>query len=409
MPPTPETKYSPLLSRSSFVAAGCSSAIFFNTPLRANGTAYFNITAVATDDDSVAYDYADFEVEITGIGTGSGITPEPPKVPILDVGLNSGTEDFELILNNVAAAQHPDDDTNPTISIILSDIPEGFDVIGAVWNPVDNYWVASAKDFDEGKVSIVAPEHFAGEKTFKAQALAINSFFLKATSEVKTVSMYFAPDPDGVSFGLTHGSSREDEGIDVDLSATLIDNDGSEKMGEYVYMQLSDGATLSGFSYTVGPIMLYSGEFLTGNWYLLDPTMLNGLIIEPALNWHGPLEVTLAAYTEEFLSPNPKIVSQETFTIDVTAVADLPILTAPASVTFVEDVQSQIVGLYAELFDDVTANGAELLTTTITGVPQDSFFSSGTNTGGGRWIIPVDDLPTLEFLPPPGTSLLSHM
>ena len=150
MPPTPETKYSPLLSRSSFVAAGCSSAIFFNTPLRANGTAYFNITAVATDDDSVAYDYADFEVEITGIGTGSGITPEPPKVPILDVGLNSGTEDFELILNNVTAAQHPDDGTNPTISIILSDIPEGFDVIGAVWNPVDNYWVASAKDFDEG-------------------------------------------------------------------------------------------------------------------------------------------------------------------------------------------------------------------------------------------------------------------
>jgi hypothetical protein len=70
-------------------------------------------------------------------------------------------------------------------------------------------------------------------------------------------------------------------------------------------------------------------------------------------------------------------------------------------VTGAQDETILISGLFAELVDTVTTNGAEFLSTTISNVPEDTIFSAGVQTGFGTWVIPPEDLPTLQITPPP--------
>jgi hypothetical protein len=49
---------------------------------------------------------------------------------------------------------------------------------------------------------------------------------------------------------------------------------------------------------------------------------------------------------------------------------------------------------------EVPDNGPELLSAIITGVPEDTVFSAGSNIGNRTWVIPVEDLPTLQITPP---------
>lgn len=104
------------------------------------------------------------------------------------------------------------------------------------------------------------------------------------------------------------------------------------------------------------------------------------------------LALTLSKITTHSLPLFPS-----SHTIAVSAVADPPTLTAPASVSAVEDIQFPIPGLSAALVDNVTANGGEILSVVITGVPENSIFNAGSNNGGGSWNIPVAKLATLEL------------
>jgi len=91
-----------------------------------------------------------------------------------------------------------------------------------------------------------------------------------------------------------------------------------------------------------------------------------------------------------------------TFTIDIEAVVDEAILTVPNfTVTANQDTTFLIPGLSAMLFDNVAANGPEILSTVIRNVPEDTLFSAGVNQGFGTWVIPVSSLPSLQITPPP--------
>lgn len=86
----------------------------------------------------------------------------------------------------------------------------------------------------------------------------------------------------------------------------------------------------------------------------------------------------------------------------MTAVTDFAEITVPlVTVTGAQDATISINGLSALRVDNVEDNGPEILSTIISGVPSDTLFTAGTQTGFGVWVIPPEDLPTLQIIPPP--------
>jgi Ca2+-binding RTX toxin-like protein len=128
------------------------------------------------------------------------------------------------------------------------------------------------------------------------------------------------------------------------------------------------------------------------------------LQVLPATNWHGAISVEIASYSTEPIDVTPDADNTQldvaTFTINVAAEADAPIVAAPVSVAGVEDTAITITGLSASLVDTVATNGAEVLSVKISGVPQGSRFSAGSNNGDGSWTIPVAALPGIQITPP---------
>lgn len=77
----------------------------------------------------------------------------------------------------------------------------------------------------------------------------------------------------------------------------------------------------------------------------------------------------------------------------IITVPEFPVAASQSSTFTIPD-------LSASLFDNVTLNGGEVVSTVIENVPEDTFFSAGVNQGFGTWVIPVADLSGLEITPP---------
>jgi Ca2+-binding RTX toxin-like protein len=289
---------------------------------------------------------------------------------------------------------------------MISGIPPGAQVDGARFNPETGRWVASAAAVNSGAVRIIPPADFSGTMNITIEAVATSASLQRATTGATTVPMTVDPVADGVAISAAPDASVEDIPLDLNLTLGERDVDGSEVIGPSVYVRLSDGATLVG-SY---PVVLAGDGDAT-----IDATSLVGfarvpladiatLQIRPAINWHGSISVEVAAFSTEPVDPTPDAdntqLDVELFTVVVTADADAPNVAAPVSVSGVEDTAILITGLSAGLADTVATNGAEVLSVKVSGVPQGSRFSAGSNNGDGSWTIPVAALTGLQITPP---------
>jgi len=380
-----------------FTAEDMTNDIYFQTNPFSNGTVDFEFTAIALDDATRAQASVDFSVQVEGPGTGTNSTYIPPLPPTLIVGESLGTEDNAMTLN-VSAIENQDEVTRVALSVAFDDVPTGFKVEGAFWDPANMQWIASIADYEAGRVTIIPPKDYSGNLELTMRALAVNEYFLTASGGDDLVSFYYQPVADGVNMSVGNKNSNEDELIDLDLRLNAADIDGSENVGDFVYIQLSDDAVLQGYS--TGTYMV-NGTELVG-YYRVLRSEVSGLTIMPAFHWHGPLQMIVWSYSYETLDTSAMMWSTGTFVIDILAFADAPLLTVPSgSVIAFENIPISNFGLSATLVDDVDANGGEVLSAKITGVPDDSFFNFGSNTGNNTWVIHPDDLPFLELTPPP--------
>lgn len=89
------------------------------------------------------------------------------------------------------------------------------------------------------------------------------------------------------------------------------------------------------------------------------------------------------------------------YVLNIKARADDAILTVPSNpIVSIEDNSIPIPGLSAALKDNNPANGEEVLSVVMSGVPEGSRFNAGSLNGDGTWSIPVDALETLVITPP---------
>jgi len=404
------------------------------TPQNYNGTLEFSLTAVVTenDGDTTFNTTGPFFVEFLANPDNSTASDETPGVPTLELGLiidgeNIGGEDGVVILSlNATEAGGPGaDPTNPVVTVTITDIPDDFRIEGnVIFNPLTGEYSASAEDITAGNVRILPPQDFGGTFTLTVEAVATSK--LSTTSGTQTLTGFVDPSAIGDGVAITAGPSSgfEDTNVPFSVSFGFNDADQSERIvtglynstggvaGAWWYIRWDYTFATFVFPYTFvlpgDSDEIIFGTNLTG--YYRIPISDTDLVMQLLQNWHGTITGDIrvpvienttfaelgADLTDDF------ILSSRTFTIDIAAVVDEAILTVPNfTVTADQDTTFLIPDLSAILFDNVTENGAEVLSAVIRNVPDDTLFSAGVNQGFGTWVIPVNDLSSLQITPPP--------
>ena len=374
------------------------------TPNGAGGDIGLKLTTVVVENDgSLAQNSDAFTVTVTPNAGGAGTIA--PLAPILDIPAQATLEDGPFALQ---ATVNPDpaDSTNPSVSLVISNLPPGTTIDGAFLNVETGKWIALQSDVNAGNVVITPPADFSGDLNLTFEAVATNAAFLTTSTGDQPVAIPVDPVADGVAISAAPGLAVED--VPIDLNISLTARDGSDATPETIestsYVQLNNGASLIGGYAQVGAgdaDASLHGINVVG-YYRVPTADLAGLQMQSAANLHGPVDVSIVAASTQPTDIPPdadtSMADSFQFTVDIAAVADAPAITVPAApVTGSEDSAIAIPGLSAALVD---GDGSEVISAKISGAPDDTLFSAGSNNGDGSWTIPVADLPTLAITPP---------
>jgi hypothetical protein len=375
------------------------------TPLGQSGVADLRLLVIATENDGdTATNTADFRLTFTSVA-GSEPLP-PPLPPTVTIGITAGNEDGSITLN-VNAQPAPGDTTNPSVAVMISGLPPGAQIIGATYNPVTGRAIASAADINSGAVRVIPPPDFSGDMTLQIEGVATNRAMLQETTGLRTMTVAVDPVADGVAITAAPDAGVEDMPVDLNIALAARDIDGSEVIGTNAYVSLSANATLVGYGPANivapgDPDAVVNGTNLVGT-YRVPTASIGGLQVLPAQHWHGSVVVTVHAISIEPLDDNDgdnTRLSTSSFNVQVTADADAPTVATGGTKFGTEDTPIALPGLSAALVDTVPANGAEVLSVKISGVPFGATFSAGSNNGDGSWTIPTAALGTLSITPP---------
>jgi VCBS repeat-containing protein len=373
-----------------------------------SGLINFTLTTVSVENDGdLNHNQAPFSVSVLpydGTGTGS-IDPTIVARGISVVASNPNEDsatDFTIAITSGPAASR--------VAIIIDPamLPPGSIVTGAIWNPNNSTWVASVQPDGSTSLHVIPPHDYSGPMSVPVTVTATNGSN-QETTYVGAVPLTVAPVTDGIAISGS-GAGVEDQagGIALNISLAERDVDGSEVITNPVIITLDAGATLAGF--TAASV---AGAVRTYNVTTAD--VAAGLHLQPAVNVHGPVHVTVSTTSYDGPPANTRVDSAS-FTVNVAAVADAPAVTVPAvALTGTEDIAINLTGLAAVLVDQ---DGSEVMSVVISGVPAGSILSAGANNGDDpgnpgytTWTVPVSALsnPAFTLLPPLNYSGTIHL
>ncbi|OSM04093.1 hypothetical protein [Magnetofaba australis] len=305
----------------------------------------------------------------------------------------SGAEDASIAMN--ASITQYDGDSEVTVFVIDdADLPEGAALSGGVYNPLDGTWVFSADEM-EG-LEIVPPADFSG--TFEVSISAITT---EANGEALSQSHVATVDVDAVTDGpnvfIGAASGAEDTAIDLNLSITLPDGDGSESLsGDILISGVPDGATLSvGTDNGDGTWTISGDDVVESDGVFTVPN----LTVTPPADSSADFDLTFAVTGGEGGTGAAADVTV-TQSVTVTVSADADDVSFNLSVADqtggVEDQAFTLQGLEAHL----DGGGSETLSVVLSGYPDGTTFSAGANNGDGTWTLTPDELTDLQIKPP---------
>ncbi|MEQ8389373.1 MAG: Ig-like domain-containing protein, partial [Thalassospira sp.] len=268
--------------------------------------------------------------------------------PKLSAGNVTGSEDGAIALD-LSASLNDLDGGSETLSITISGVPDGA-TLSAGTNNGDGTWSLSPGQL--GGLTITPPDNFSGSFD-----LSITATSRESNGSTNSTSSSFTVEVEGVADGaaldVLDASGREDTAIALNIDTELLDD--SESLSITI-KGVPDGATLSAGT--------DNGD---GTW-TLDPDQLEGLTITPADDFSGEIDLTVLVSTTD---GNDTAVVMEEIKVDVEGVADAPTLeTSNASGN--ED------SAIALDIDAGLTDSSEVLTVTISGVPDGATLSAGT-------------------------------
>jgi len=166
----------------------------------------------------------------------------------------------------------------------------------------------------------------------------------------------------------------EDNPIDLDLSASLTDIDGSESLSLTI-QGVPDGAILSAGT--------DNGD---GSWSLA-PGQLTSLTITPPVNFEGDIPLTLVATSTEADGGD-----FETTEVPFTVTVEPDLSKPDFEVTAAEGYEDNAIAL------DIDPGTVDVVT--IGNVPTGAVLSAGTDNGDGTWTVDAGDLAGITITPP---------
>ncbi len=327
-------------------------------------TGDFSMFVVAASSESNSHAYAEAALDITVSAAASA--------PNLITSPASGDEDNSIALGISASLNNPGG--SETLSIVVSGLPAGATLSAGVNNGNGSWTLTEAQLLN---LNLLPPANYSGSFDLTVTAVASGSGTSASYSQPLHVSI------DGVAdapvLNLNAASGLEGESILLSLSASLVDNDGSENLA------VSISGVPAGASFSSGT------DNHDGSWSF-TPAELNNLQFTPPAHYSGNLSLTVTATSSED-GTVAQTSGQLPITID-------PAATAPNlsvfPVTGMEDTAIAL-NISASLND---TDGSEQLTITISGVPSGATLSAGIDNGNGTWTLMPAQLSFLSLTPP---------
>ena len=191
---------------------------------------------------------------------------------------------------------------------------------------------------------------------------------------------------------VSDAAGAEDSGIRLDITAAFSDLAGSETI-TLTISDISSGATIS-LEGTEIELDIDTTDEGSGSVTLEGITQeeLDTLEVAPPPGSGSDFTLTVTAQADE---SDDTAVSEATIEVTVTSIADAPVVT----VLDVEGREDTAITLdvSASLGD---ADGSEVLSVTVAGVPLGATLSAGTDNGDGSWTLTAGQLDGLTIMPP---------
>jgi len=317
----------------------------------------FDLTVIAqsADGDDVATTTSSITVDVTGVADN----------PALEVSNASGAEDSAIALD-IDADQT---DGSEILTVIISGVPEGATLSAGTDNG-DGSWTLQASDLNG--LTLTPADDFSGSFDLTVTAQSADGDDVATTTGSITVDV--AGVADNPTLDVADASGSEDSAIALDIDAGLVD---SSEVLSVTISGVPDGATLSAGT--------DNGD---GSW-TLSAADLNGLTITPANDFSGSFDLTVIAQSAD---GDDVATTGGTITVDVEGIADAPTLD-------ISDVAGNEDSAIALDIDAGLTDSSEVLTVTISGVPDGATLSAGTDNGDGSWTLSAADLNGLTITP----------
>ncbi|WOI09154.1 Ig-like domain-containing protein [Thalassospira lucentensis] len=320
-----------------------------------SGSFELGVTATSADGEDIATTTGSITVDVSGVA----------DAPTLDVSDTRGSEDSAIALDIDAGLT----DSSEVLSVTISGVPEGANLSAGTDNG-DGSWTLSAIDLNG--LTITPANDFSGSFDLAVTAQSADGSDIATTTGNITVDV--AGVADAPTLDVTDASGNEDSAIALDIDAGLTD---SSEVLTVTISGVPEGATLSAGT--------DNGD---GSW-TLSAADLNGLTITPADDFSGSLDLTVTAQSAD---GNDIATATDTITVDVAGVADAPTLD-------VSDTRGSEDSAISLDIDAGLTDSSEVLTVTISGVPEGATLSAGTDNGDGSWTLSAADLNGLTITP----------
>ncbi len=320
-----------------------------------SGSFDLGVTATSVDGEDAASTTGSITVDVAGVA----------DAPTLETANASGTEDSAIALDIDAGLT----DSSETLTITISGVPEGASLSAGTDNG-DGTWSLTSDDL-EG-LTITPPEDFSG--SFDLEITASTQDGVDIASVTDTVMVNVIGDADLPTLDVSDASGNEDSAIALDIDAGLTD---SSEVLSVTISGVPDGATLSAGT--------DNGD---GTW-TLSPDQLEGLTITPAEDFSGSFDLGVTATSAD---GDDVATTTGSITVDVAGVADAPTLD-------VADASGSEDSAIALDIDAGLTDSSEVLTITISGVPDGATLSAGTDNGDGTWTLSPNQLEGLTITP----------
>ncbi len=341
-------------------------------PANYAGTVTLTVDAAAKDGTAAeAWSSKSFSVTFTAVA----------DAPTVTVANATGREDTAIPLTLSAALV--DTDGSESMAIILSGLPDGA-VLNHGSNNGDGSWVL--KPADLAGLTVTPPRNLSGGMDLTLTVTSLESSNKDTASTTASIHVEVTPVADAPAITTANATGREDSPIALNLSAALIDTDGSETLG-VVLSGLPSGATLlDAGGHTLTP---------TNGSISLTAAQLTGLRLNPPANAGTDFTLTLTATATEQATGATATTSQ-LFRVSVDPVADQPVVTWTPLI----GTEDTVVPLNLAVALADTDGSERLGLLTITGVPTGAILSAGTRNADGSWTLTPDQIPGLALTPP---------